>query len=1024
MTKGKGDIITGAIANPGLVRAAVFVIAFLGIFTLARMQKDEFPSFTIREGIVAGVYPGADAETVERELTKPLEDIIFAMSEVNRNNTRSFSKEGMSYIYVALENSVKDKDAFWSKLRHRLNESTTLSLPPGVLAVAVIDDFGNTSTLLIAMESRDKSYRELQDYAETLCSRLRSLKRTSAVKILGERTEEIAVKLDPERASLYGVTPTTLMAQYASSDITTTAGSFEHRGHKYPFHLDRIHTWEEEIASQVVCVTPGGESVRLSDIATVERRYQKANKVVNYDTDNALIISVEMRKGNNIVSYGKEVNEVLDSFEEELPSSVRLHRITDQPKVVSESVYSFLRDLVISMLVVIAVMMLLFPIRTAIVASSSLPVCTAAAIASMYFFGIELNTVTLAALIVVLGMVVDDSIINIDGYVDNLEKGMEPFDSAVTAARTLFMPMFIATTAICAMFFPIKVLITGPLGDFVQLFPWTILFAMAWSLIYAMLVIPGMEIRFIKSQPKDNAFTRVQRRFFTKLQALYDSLQALCFRHPFKTIAVGLGSIALGILMFLQLNVQMMPMAERDLFAIEMRLGEGSTVEETTAAADSLQKMLLKDPRITAVSAFVGETAPRFHVTYAPSMPSSNLAQLIVSTTSIEATEELLPLVDSLYSYHFNNAHVRVRQMDYQACACPIEVFVLGDDLQQTAPVARKIRDYMKTMEGDRLRWVHSSDDDVTSSIRISPKSEQCAALGISPLALSLTLHGDSSPITLTGIQDGYKSIPVQLYLDYGEQNSFDNISDRLVATAFPGVSVPLREVADISPSWERSCVERRYGSRCISVSADMKFWESQIRASKQIRKFVDEEILPTLPEGVSIKYGGLDTLNSGVIPEIGTSFVVAVLILLLFLVLYFKKISISLLTLAASMLCFFGAFLGEWLFNLDFGMTSVLGVVSLIGIIVRNGIVMYEYAEELRCKQGLSAREAAMKAGSRRMRPIFLTSATTALGVLPMIISHNPLWMPMGVVICFGVVLSLIIVLSVMPVIYWRVYK
>ena len=238
-----------------------------------------------------------------------------------------------------------------------------------------------------------------------------------------------------------------------------------------------------------------------------------------------------------------------------------------------------------------------------------------------------------------------------------------------------------------------------------------------------------------------------------------------------------------------------------------------------------------------------------------------------------------------------------------------------------------------------------------------------------------------------------------------------------------PGTNVPLRQVADISPDWHPAQLVHYNGKNAITVAADMKFWKSQTASMKKIEHFIDTEVRPNMPESVSIHYGGLSTLNTMVIPQLLKSLFAAIAVMLAFLVAYFKKLNLALLTLCSSSLCMFGAFFGEWLFGLDFGMTSLLGIVSLIGIIVRNGIVMYEYAETLRTDEGLPTKEAAMKAGSRRMRPIFLTSATTALGVLPMIITRNPLWMPMGVVICFGVVLSMVIILAVMPVMYWLIF-
>ena len=1019
-------IIAGSIQHQKIVWVVVLVIVAFGIYALVDMKKDEFPAFAYPQGIVAGIYPGANSEEVETQLTKPLEELLFTLPEVNREKTFSITKEGFCYITVMLEQNVSDPNQAWMKVRNKINESKALSFPAGVLAIAVIDDFGNSSSLLIAMESADKTYREMHEYTDYLTRRLRDIPQTGNVRVLGEQTEEIAITVDKERFSHFGISPNTLMMQYASQGFLTTSGSMESTNFDLPLHIENPIVSEKEIEDQIIYSDATGNMVRLRDVATVERRLAPPSKVVNYNGHDALIISVEMRKGFNIVAYGREVEKVLSEFKSTLPDSVHLYRITDQPKVVQRSVNSFLRDLVISMIVVIAVMLLLFPFRTALIASSGLPICTAMSIGLMYLFGIELNTVTLAALIVVLGMIVDDSIINIDGYIEKLQQGIEPFHAAVSSARELFMPMLIATGAIATMFFPMTRIITGPLGDFVQLFPWTVAFSLMASLAYAMLVIPSLEIMFIRpgDRPRRNGFVRAQRRFFSFLQGLYDKLQSLCFKYPHFTIGMGIGSIVLGAFMFLALNVQMMPNAERDSFAVEIRLPEGSSLEATTRISDSLQKMMLGDSRIVSVTAFIGETAPRFHMTYAPCIPANNLSQLIVNTTSNKATEELLKEMDEKYSYYFTEAHVRFRQLDYQAVSTPIQIMVYGDDYAKTAPVAQQIKDYMLTLNQD-LRWVHSDYDEFLPSVKVTMKPEECARLGITKGILSLNLAGSLKGMPLTSIWEGDRSIPVKLYSSSNyDPNDYESVANQVIPTMMPGVNVPLRQVADISPDWHVATIAHQNGKNAITVAADMKFWKSQAASMKKIDHYINTNVRPHLPEGVSIKYDGLSSLNTMVIPQILKSLIAAIMVLLAFLVAYFKKVNLALLTLCSSSLCMFGAFFGEWLFGLDFGMTSVLGIVSLIGIIVRNGIVMYEYAETLRMDEGMSAKEAAMKAGSRRMRPIFLTSATTALGVLPMIITRNPLWMPMGVVICFGVVLSMVIILAVMPVMYWQIFR
>ena len=1023
--KDKG-IISGSIRHQKIVWVIVAAIVGFGIYALVDMKKDEFPAFYNPQGIVAGVYPGANSEEVEAQLTKPLEELLYAMPELDRERTYSVTKEGICYIYVMLDLSMGDYNQVWTKIRNRINEAKALSFPAGVLAIAVIDDFGNTSSLLIAMESADKTYREMREYTDDLTHRLRDIPQTGNVRVLGEQTEEIAVTVDKEKLSFYGINPNTLMLQYTSQGFLTTSGSMEASDFDLPLHIENPVVSEEELEEQIIYSDATGNTIRLRDVATVERRLAEPSKVVNFNGHDALIISVEMRKGFNIVAYGKKVEKVLSEFRQTLPDSVKLYRITDQPKVVQKSVNSFLRDLLISMIVVIAVMLLLFPMRTALIASSGLPICTAMSIGLMYLFGIELNTVTLAALIVVLGMIVDDSIINIDGYIDKLSQGYKPFDAAVSSAKELFMPMLIATGGIATMFFPMTRIITGPLGDFVQLFPWTVCFSLMASLAYAMLVIPSLEIMFIKpdDRPKHDGFLKAQMRFFAFLQGLYDKMQNHCFKHPHFTIGMGVGSIVLGVLMFLALNVQMMPNAERDCFAVEIRLPEGSSLEATSRVSDSLQKMMLADKRVTSVTAFIGETAPRFHVTYAPSIPAKNLSQLIVNTTSKQTTEDLLKEWDDKYSYYFPEAHVRFRQMDYQAVSTPVEVYVYGDDYTKTAPVAQQIKDYMLTLDNE-LRWVHSDYDEFLPSVKVTMKPEECARLGITKGVLSLDLAGSLNGLPLTTVWEGNRSLPVKLYAQQNyNPDDYETIENQLIPTVIPGTNVPLRQVADIGPDWHPACLVHHNGKNAITVAADMKFWKPQTVSMKKIQTYIDSEVRPNLPEGVSIEYGGLSSLNTMVIPQLLKSLIAAIAVLLAFLVAYFKKVNLALLTLCSSALCMFGAFFGEWLFGLDFGMTSLLGVVSLIGIIVRNGIVMYEYAETLRFDEGLPTKEAAMKAGSRRMRPIFLTSATTALGVIPMIISRNPLWMPMGVVICFGVVLSMVIILAVMPVMYWQIFR
>lgn len=1014
------SLIKWTVHNKHIVYLILFVLIALGIYGIRNMNKDEFPTFEITQGLVAAVYPGASSQQVEEQVAQPLEELLFTMKEVNRKNLQTVSRDGICYIYVDLTTPIRKKDEVWSKIRLRLNEAKS-TLPPGVLALMVLDDFSAVSSTLIALESPDKGYGEMKEYADDLSGRLRKIPELAAVKLYGDRSEEIAVSVDLEKLSAYGLNPASLTLGYQTSSINLPSGSFETDYANSPIHIGSLVGSEQEIADRIVYSDPAGNIIRLKDIATVERRSEKPSSIVNYNGGSALILSVEMRPDNNIVAFGNDIDRVITEFESTLPDSVSLSRITNQPKVVATSVYSFLRDLVISMLVVIFVMLMLFPLRSALIASSGVPVCTAVALAIMYLVGIDLNTVTLAALIVVLGMIVDDSIITMDGYMGHLGEGMPRLDAAMASSRELIPPMFMATTAISVMFFPMIGLISGYLGDFVQLFPWVIATALMTSLAYAVFVVPSLEVRFIRTaRPgSDNFLSRGQNAFFNWLQNSYNKAQDFCFRFPKSTIIAGVVAVGLGLLMFSRLTIQMMPMADRDFFAVEVTLDSNSGLEDTRAVTDSLQKMMLQDGRVKSVTAFIGSSAPRFAATYSPSLPSPNYAQLIVNTLSAKATSEMLPEYEEKYEHLFPQALIRIKQMDYQAVN-PVEIRVSGAGFEQMKEVSDSILNYMRTLDGE-LKWVHSTADDCISCVEITLDPEESVRLGVNRTMLSLSLAGAFDGQTIASLWEGDKSIPVKLYSSsVSKDMSYDVIGDQQVATSIPGLYVPLRQVADIEPGWSPAQRTRYAGEETVIISADMKFHRSQPVSMEKIQKYIAGM---NLPEGVSIDFGGLSSTNRDVLPEIALSFLCAVAVLFFFLLFHFKKISLAVITLALSSLCLFGAFFGLWIFGLDFSITAVLGLISLVGIIVRNGIIMFEYAEELRFKDNLPVKEAAALAGKRRMRPIFLTSCTTALGVLPMIISGDQLWLPLGVVICFGTLLSVFLITLIMPVSYWQIF-
>ena len=997
-----------------LIVGCLFVF---GIYALARIPKQEFPEYTIRQGVVVGVYPGATAEEVEEQLAKPLEQFLMTYKEVKRAKTTSTSQNGMCYVMVELNDDVNDKDEVWSKVKHGL-AAFKMQLPAGVAAVVTNDDFGDTSALLITLESDTRSYRELKGYMDDLSDRLRRIESVSNLRPYGVQQEQISVYADPERLAAYGIGEKTLSAALAAQGLTPLGGSVSNAETETPIHIAPSLAGEREVAEQIVWSDPEGHVLRVKDVARVVREYDDPDSYIRNNGHRCVLLSLEMQAGNNIVEYGREVDEVLHAFiEEELPADVSVQRIADQAKVVGDSVHSFLRDLFVAMAIIIVVMMLLFPLRSAIVAALTIPMSTFISVGMMYLCGIPLNTVTLAALVVVLGMIVDNSIVVIDGYLDYLGRGHSRWFAAVESAREFFPSLLLATICICMIFYPILFTMTGMMGDFLTWFPWTITINLMVSLLLAVMVIPFLEILII---PAVHVRRDGRRSFTDRVHDVYRRVLAWTFRHGWLTISLGAASVVVSLLIATQLKFRMVPFADRDQFAVEIYLRPDTPLERTGAVADSVYRALRADDRVKSVTSFVGCSSPRFQMSYAPQIAGKNYAQFIVNTTSVDDTESILDEYADAWADRFPEAYVKFKQLDYQNVPS-LEFRFYGSDIDSLRAAADRLMARMRQMP--ELQWVHTdyADPRAIAEVRLDPVT--ASQLGITRTVVAANMALASGDVAVGSVWEGDYRLPVVLKRDarLGER-SLSDIGDTYVSSPVPGVSVPLRQIADVEPAWSQSKIVHRNGMRCITVTADLKRGANAMRMTSRISRMLKDEI--PLPPGVETELGGAHEFDAETLPPIAAGLSISLVIIFFFILVNFRKFGITLVVMASMSLCLFGAMVGLWIADFTIGLTSVLGFITLLGMIVRNVILMYQHAEDKRKVCHWSGKLAAYDAGKRRMVPIFLTTATTAVGVVPMMLGGSTFWAPVGVTIFAGGIGSLILVVTILPVLYSKIYK
>lgn len=1014
----KRSFIESAMCYHNIILLLMGMLVFMGLAGIVNMPKQEMPVFTIRQGAVVAVCPGSTSQEIEERVTKPLEDFVFGYKEVRKDKTYSQTKDGMAIVYVELNADIEDKDAFWSKFKHGLS-AFKMQLPSSVAAVQAVDDIAETSALLITIESGQKTYRELRGYLDDLKSRLRRIDAISNLRTYGLQMEQLTVYLDQQKLAKYGIGSFTILNSLAMQGLTTYSGSVEDGSATAPIHINDAYNSELDVANQIVYSTPSGDVIRLKDVARIVREYPQMDKYIKSNGKKCVLLSVEMRPGNDIVKMGRDVRKQIDSFKNELPSEVRLSIITDQSRVVSESVVNFLRELLISVISVIVVVVLLMPRRVAEVSAMSIPITIFTSVGIFYIFGFELNTVTLAALIVTLGMVVDDSVVIIDNYMEKLGHGMSRWHASIAAPREFFMSVLSATLSISLTFFPFLFTMKGEMADFVKSFPWAMFIILTVSLTVSLILTPYLQYTFIHEGIKENNKASNRRTPLDYLQAGYTWLLTRCFRHPRLTLVAGLGVVVIGVCLFSKVPQRMMPLEERDQFAVEIFMPNGTTAQRTAQVADSLEHILKRDSRVTAVTSFIGQGSPRFNVTYAPQIGGTNFAQFIVNTVDNESAAEVLDEYADRYAQYFPDAYVRFKQMDYNNAAYPVEIRISGDSLNVLRQAADKVVACMRQTEG--LQLVRTNFEEPQPGVSITLNEAESNRLGINKALLTACLAVHYGPgVPVTSLWEGDYPVGVVLKTDHKDSAQFTNLGNEYIPVMGGTTSVPLRQFATIKPDFTDGCIVRRNGVRTISVVAEPMRGYNADKLAKQVEASVAKL---ELPKDVEVHTGGMLEKDTETLPQVSTGVLIAVFIIFFILLFHFKRISLALVNLSSMSLCVFGAAVGLLVTGYDMSITGILGVVSLMGILVRNGIIMLDYAEELRRDKGLSVREAAFQAGERRMRPIFLTSAAASVGVLPMMLENNTLWSPMAAVVFFGTLISMVLIATVLPVLYAVVF-
>jgi multidrug efflux pump subunit AcrB/outer membrane protein TolC len=999
------------------------VVFLVGVYSMLRMSRREDPNITIRSGVVVAFYPGATSQEVEDQVTRKIEENLFHFAEVRREKTYSTSMNGMVVVNVELNKSVENSDEFWSKLRLNMAELKMTDLPATVQGPIVNSDFGDTVAVLIAVHGGSYGYRELKDYAQTVESGVRTIPAVSKIHRIGDQSEELEVDTSNAQLSQYGVTPLQVMQALQGRSAIAYAGRVPYGSNKTPIDsTDPLHAADEVRRTMVDVSRLSGQPVYIGDLATVQRTYEDPDQYARINGEKTILLSVEMNKGYNIEDLGKALQAKLTSVQATLPPDVKLDLIANQPKMVTERVQDFMKEFGIAIIAVILVTIVLLPLRVALVAAIAIPTSIAMTFSTLPLFGVEIQQVSIAALIIVLGMVVDNAIVIVDNYLELLDHRVPLDEAAERSASEMAVPVFTATLAIIASFAPLLAL-NGAMGEFIRALPITVALSLSISYLVAMFLTPMMSKAFIrtglKSSEHGDSETPAKPSILDRMQRDYNRIIGKAMQHKKAVLVSTVIAFAGGVGLMMLVPQHLFPTAEREQFVIDVWLPEGTKIESTDATVRRIEADLAQEPVVKNYTSFIGSSFPRFYYNVNPQIPASNYAQILVNTNSVDKTPELVYALRDKLRGAAPEAMVVVKECQQgDVMESPVEVRIVGDDAATLESIGNKVQDILRHTPG--ATYINTDWHEESLEAGVHVRDEVANRLGLTNEAIADQLASGFDGLPAATAWEGDRKLDIKLRLYPAERQDFRDVTNMYVISPVTGARVPLDAVASLEPEWQPGRIVRRNGVRTLTVRAFPVKGQLASNILDLARKQIDA--MP-LPPGYRIDYGGEHEIQLDAFGQLQVALATSIVLIFLILLFQFRTLTDPLVVMTALPLAIPGAALGLFLTRNTFGFTAFIGVVSVGGLVVRNAIILIQFIHQ-RMAEGVPLEEAALEAGERRLRPIFLTTMAAAVGVVPMIISGSTMWSPMASVIAFGLVGSMIFTLIAIPVLFVVVHS
>jgi multidrug efflux pump subunit AcrB len=1013
------DITRAAIQNNRVTLVALLVILASGISAYYSMPRAEDPGFTVRVAQVITYLPGASPQRVEELISDRLEEAIQEMPELDV--VESTSKTGVSVVAVNIQEQYDEMRPIWDSLRRKV-DSAARDLPGGSIGPIVNDEFGDVFGIIVGVTGEGYSYVELKEVADDVRNELLHIEDAAKVEIHGAQEERIFIEYNNARLGEIGLSAIQLQQALEARNIITPGGQVYTRDEQIVLEPTGSFDTIKDIRRTIIKIPSSGELMVLQDIARVYRgTIDPPTSTVRYAGEPALAVAINMREGGNIIRLGQQVKSVLDRLRQAYPIGIEFDTVAFQPEHVNRKVKEFTGSLLQAVVIVLAVMLVFLGLRTGLVVASLIPLAMVTALLVMSFLDIGLDQMSLASLIIALGMLVDNAIVMSESIMVQAGAGKPLDEAAIDSAKELRIPLLTSSLTTAAAFLPIF-LAESDTGEYTAPLFKVVTITLLSSWVLSLTMTPMLCAQFLRITP-----TASDEGYNGRFYRIYTKFLLAVLKKPLFTLLATAVVFIMAMYGFRYIPNIFFPPNDKPIFFAELLLPVGTPIKKTrrmvASIEDFIQKELTADARedeqgVVDWITFVGQGAPRYYLAYSPEPSTPEYAYLLLNATSTRIVEEtLIPKLEEFVFKRFPDLKANIRLLFLGApIDNPVEVRLSGKEMDTLFGLVDAVKARLGQIAGTR----DITDDwgNRTKKLVVSVNQARALRAGLTHQDIAVSLQTALSGIDVTEYREAEDIIPVVLRSVAADRTDLGKLETLNIYAQASGQSIPLKQVADLKVAWEPSKVMRRDRLKTVTVQSNLKPGANAIAISRKIERWLEQE-QAQWPVGYKYELGGELESSGQANASIAAKLPIAGLIILLLLIGQFNSIRRTAIVGITIPLGLIGVVIGLLITRSYFGFMTMLGVISLAGIVINNAIVLLDRIDIEMKQNGLPANQAIVASAQRRLRPILLTVATTVGGLLPLWLGGGPMWEPMAIAIIFGLIFATVLTLGVVPVLF-----